>query len=210
MNNRSKIQLMTVISPVRGWLAPVAGALLWVLKIFSFGPLRRLRTIHFARWTLLRAYDFPVVSRRQADPEPGPTYMLFTTNFNGSWDAYIDAFARLREVRIGVSSIWGSTPGFEYPRRLRNFKRQIRYYERPIDYHWSAYPHATVRDIEDALDLQRRLQEFANARLQDGAPALADAYDLFLRDNAALLRSDLEQSFMRQPQSGNAQTSLSL
>jgi hypothetical protein len=51
-------------------------------------PVRRFTGIHFARWALI----------------DGDTRLLFTTNFDGSWEEYIRAF--VREIPWSLGLVW--------------------------------------------------------------------------------------------------------
>ena len=50
-----------------------------------------LSLIHFARWVIIPRDRWP--TRGNAAPQAlANDYMLFCSNFNGTWDQYIDAF----------------------------------------------------------------------------------------------------------------------
>jgi hypothetical protein len=127
---------MTNVSDVRRgrlWFLRIS---LWVtnfLATYGFPPgdLAGVKTIHFARWTLIDD------NRR----------MLFQGNFDGSWSNYMGDFAD--RIAWGLDSTWGQTYG--YPPAgmtdLASFKRYIRERQFEPDAVFSAYPALSVMNI---------------------------------------------------------------
>lgn len=157
-NACGRAHALTVMSPLRpGWVRFVrfyfgVGRRLPILG----ARLRRLSFIHFARWTL--------IDRLPPDPTAQPerlrsTYLLFESNFNGSWSQYIDAFAYVIPGRMRL--VWGSSWGFPGPVPAGPFKAYIRRNEFPASHFYSAYPEASVTMIRSALELERRVTRFA-------------------------------------------------
>ena len=99
-------------------------------------PVRRFSGIHFARWTLI----------------DGDTRLLFTTNFDGTWEDYIGDF--VREIPWSLGLIWcncegypadtGDKPGAaDYPL----FSKFCRHYQVPAGLFYAQYGNLSVRDI---------------------------------------------------------------
>ena len=51
-----------------------------------------LSFIHFARWVVVPRHKFPRLSENQPEEHLHYDYLLFFSNFNGTWNQYIDAF----------------------------------------------------------------------------------------------------------------------
>jgi len=162
---------MTVITPVKRWLRLPTRVILFVFKHLPLGVVQQLAFIHFARWILIRGDRLPRLDPDQPQEDWPYDIYAFTTNFNGPWDQYIDAFGRIKAVSKGLNMLWYTSAGFPGPWPMRLFKRYIHYFEVPVDLYYNAYPGATVRDIEGALKLQAPLKDF----LADTADEMDDA-----------------------------------
>lgn len=166
-----KSYAMTVITPVRPrwrWLQWLVAT---VFKRLSLGVVHQLGFIHFARWITVRRDRLPRLTAAQPPERLADDLYLFTTNFNGPWDQYIDAFGMVREVRGGLNWLWWTSRGFPGAWPMRPFKRYIRYFQYPVDLYYNAYPGASVRDIAAAQALEAPLAAF----LADTAQPLPDA-----------------------------------
>lgn len=126
-------------------------------------PVRRFAGIHFARWTLVDA----------------DTRLLFTTNFDGTWEDYIGDFTR--EIPWSLGLIWCNcvdypedTPGPEkespwkagaedYPL----FSKWVKQYQVDAGLFYAHYGNLTVRDI-------RYLQTFRDEATKMMAAGEAD------------------------------------
>ena len=106
-------------------------------------PLARLPlATHFARWVIL--------------PLDGPR-LLFSSRFDGDADRYLDALARLEEA----AAIWShceSEDDVRQPERLRDF---LVAHTLESPYVLSAWPKASVEEINAALDRRADLSRFA-------------------------------------------------
>ena len=94
----------------------------------SNGALSGISTIHFARWVII----------------DNGTKLLFESNYDGSWERYIDDF--IDKASVGLNAIWGNCP--EYPRGccdIEAFKKSIRDNQVPSQFFYSAYPETTGR-----------------------------------------------------------------
>lgn len=191
-----KIFPMTVITPVSRWRRCLLRLVIWLMRRSTLDEVRRLRFIHYAHWAIVPPSVF-----RRAQPEDWVRrpYFLFITNYNGPWDQYIDSFSLVRRVRRGMNWIWSGDPKFTRAWPIRRFKRYIHYHELPIDAFYSAYPNATIRDIERALELHRKLKVFVAANPTDDVPE--DFLD-FARDNENLLTG---ATFRRAPSPSNSE-----
>ncbi|WP_164014271.1 hypothetical protein [Pyxidicoccus trucidator] len=62
--------------------------------------MNHIQTIHCARWLLY------------SDGDGGPHHLIFFSNYDDSWEAYIDAFVDHADVRAFLELIWSRTDGF--------------------------------------------------------------------------------------------------
>jgi hypothetical protein len=107
-------------------------------------PVRRFSGIHFARWTLIDA----------------DTRLLFTTNFDGTWEDYIGAFAR--EIPWSLGLIWSNCADYpadhhapgdpdgalipgadDYPL----FSKFVKRFQVPTGLFYAHYGNLTVKDL---------------------------------------------------------------
>lgn len=181
---------MTALSPVprsRRWLLSI---LMWVFSrpYFTLQFARNLMFIHFACWQPINRNRFPRLSEDQPREELKNDYFLFTTNFNGVWDQYIDAFGLIRKVRTGLNAIWFTSKGFPGPWPIRPFKRYIHYFEYELNYYYNAYPEMSVRDIVSATTLGDGLDKFVEQTKDiESSGLFFDKYHSFLNSAASHL-----------------------
>jgi hypothetical protein len=120
----------------------------------SLMGLRNLQFIHFARWTLASPGDFRESLR--------DSYLIFSTNFNGDWHQYLDSFAFT--LPKGLDAIWGTSRSYPGSQPVTPFKEYAQRHMLPASYYYNAYPGASVRDIEAALEVNAALEEFRAQR----------------------------------------------
>ncbi len=174
-NVEGKATAITALTPVK----PGGPLLLWL--VFWVGrnvqeTLKKLETlsfIHYARWALIEGF-----------PDGGDgerlnyTYLFFESNFNGTWDQYIDAFSEV--VPFRMKAIWGTSFGFPGPQPVAPFKQYIRHNEFVADHYWSAYPGATTTEIISAGRVEAALIEFRGSSAELEPDTFKSAYESFL------------------------------
>jgi hypothetical protein len=146
-NVEGKATAITVMSPI--W--PGARHLLRALFAIARHPvgkrgqgkLETLSFIHYARWAVIS--EFPNGDRGE---KLKYSYLFFESNFNGTWDEYIDAFSEVVPVRMWA--IWFTSFGFPGPQPVAPFKRYIRKNEYIANHYWSAYPEAATTEVNSA------------------------------------------------------------
>lgn len=136
------------------------------------GRLRGLQTIHFAHWSLIDLLDL--------DGQPtGRHALLFLSNYDGSWETYLDDFIAF--LLGGVIRIWSSGEGFPWPLDGPAFKTWARECMSPWSYWYQAYPTLTVINIENndairkglltpmrtEMEARRWLLRLGSARVRD-------------------------------------------
>lgn len=173
-NVAGKAYAMNVLTPVKPWR-------LWVNRfIFMFsrvlpstlGGLLGLKFIHFARWVFIRRKDWPDYG--QPRPKLRNDYVLFCSNFNGTWDQYIDAFSD--GIPNGLNLFWYSSTKYPGSVPITPFKHYIRHNQLTTDYYYNATPGSAQRDIKNALKLLRLLRELEGTHATADPDGFAKAY----------------------------------
>lgn len=177
-NVAGKAYAMNVLTPMRPrrtainrWLFHVARALPTRLH-----GLLGLSIIHFARWVVIRRDQWPDLG--QGRETLTNDYMLFCSNFNGTWDQYIDAFAD--GIPSGLDLFWYSATKYPGSVPITPFKAYIRANQIDTDYYYNATPGAAQRDIKAALRVRRAVLRLAEAH-RAGEAAFAEAWVRELR-----------------------------
>src|SRR5262245_491470 len=96
-NIAGKAYAMNLVTPIRRYMVPINKIIFWAIGLpFFRSKLRGLLTlsmIHYARWVILQAGDFPRLNPMQPKENLQYGYMLFFSNFNGTWEQYVDSFS---------------------------------------------------------------------------------------------------------------------
>ena len=110
-------------------------------------------------------------------------YLLFESNFNGTWDQYIDAFSEV--VPFRMKAIWGTSFGFPGPLPVEPFKGYIRRNEFVANHYFSAYPGATTTEIVSAARVEAALEDLSELRPLLDHDAFRRRYESFLTKSRA-------------------------
>jgi hypothetical protein len=104
----------------------------------------RIGTLHDARWVL---FD-------------DATRLMFATNFDGEWDAYIDDFARVvPDLFDAVLQHTEGYPGIHDP----GIKDYVRAHQATAAAYFRTMPDATVKDLQKAQRVQQAFQQLLDA-----------------------------------------------
>ena len=76
-------------------------------------------------------------------------YLLFESNFNGSWNEYVDAFHTVLATSLNL--VWRWSDNFPGSVPLGPFKKYIEHNQIVTDWYYMAYPGSTVSDVKNAL-----------------------------------------------------------
>ena len=101
-------------------------------------------------------------------------YMLFCSNFNGTWDQYIDAFSD--GIPNGLDLFWYSSRKYPQSIPATPFKNYIRFNQIDTNYYYNATPGAAQRDIKSALRVYAALRDLAAVHSRTNAQEFAAAY----------------------------------
>lgn len=169
-NISGKAYAMNVITPLRFWTAIWQKFIFWFV-VFTYPRflkgLINLSLIHYARWTMIGRNEFPRLDESQPEEDLHYSYMLFESNFNGSWDQYIDSFSFA--IPEGLDIFWAFN--IKYPKSipLHDFYDYIRFNQVETDHYYIAYPYASANDVkhaellaDDLISLQEQMDNLSD------------------------------------------------
>jgi hypothetical protein len=162
-NINGKAYAMNAITPMKPWKTFIVRGFFFILGAIPSlqSGLKNLSFIHFARWVIIRRDQFPHLDSRQPAEKLQYDYMIFFSNFNGTWNQYIDAFSAV--LSTGLNAIWRWSEKFPGSVPVTPFKAYINRCQFDTDYYYNAYPRAATNDVKAALRVQDALHEFAKS-----------------------------------------------
>jgi hypothetical protein len=179
---------MNVLTPMRPWRTWIQNAIFMVARVMpsQLSGLLGLKLIHFARWVIIRRNQWPdpTTQRKQTLDND---YMLFLSNFNGTWDQYIDAFAD--GIPGGLDMFWYASTKYPHSIPISTFKDYIGANQIHTSYYYNATPGAAQRDIKAALRVRSEMLALAKIHSSGDAKAFALAYKRALTKLANSLAS---------------------
>ena len=168
-NINGKVYAMNAVTPMKPWKTWVLRAIFFVL--WNVKPLQQdlinLSLIEFARWVVIPRRRFPDLGNAQPKEELQYDYLLFFSNFNGTWNQYIDAFSAV--LAKGLNLIWRWSEKFPGSVPVTIFKEYIARVQFDTDYYYTAYPHATANDLKSAHIVQASF-DVLSQRAQTATP----------------------------------------
>ncbi|UXU86283.1 hypothetical protein [Burkholderia sp. S-53] len=169
------MNVVTPMPPHRTWINRFIFMIARALPATLTG-LIGLSIIHFARWAIIRRKDWPDLGQPKSDLKND--YMLFISNFNGTWDQYIDAFSD--GIPGGLDLFWYASTKYPHSIPITPFKNYIRANQIDTDYYYNATPGAAQRDIKAALRVRSNLVTLADQYATLSPDAFAQAYRAML------------------------------
>ncbi|WP_404790486.1 hypothetical protein [Altericista sp. CCNU0014] len=133
---------MTTLSPIKSEFHKlILKTVLWLVNQTaktSRGTLVGISTIHFARWVIV---DKGILNDTRT------SYLIFESNYRGSWDSYLDDF--VYKTLIPMNLIWGNLEGFPSNgcQDIEMFKQHQRPRQFPAQVYYCAYPELSVQNI---------------------------------------------------------------
>jgi hypothetical protein len=183
-NTFGKAYAYNVLTPMKRWKAVIA----WLVLRFAtwFRPkekeLRMLSFIHFASWTILWPKDFKRIERRA---NLAHAYLLFCSNFTGTWDEYVEAFSSAIPAEVNILFRWSEKyPGSVPTEPLKQWSRNNQF---DTEYYWNAYPDASIIDVRAALHLRDCFDSFLVESIGLTDDEFSTAYARFI----SLIQQDL-------------------
>lgn len=180
-NIAGKAYAMNVITPIRWYTVWLNKLIFWIAlkKPSTLKGLITLSLIHYARWVIIGRKQFPHLDPKQPREELNYSYMLFFSNFNGSWDQYVDSFTFA--IPGGLDLFWKWN--IRYPKSvpLTPFHNYIRYNQIETIHYYNAYPLAASNDIKSAKAVKDALIAFQKQPLDASDEAFMKRYNALVR-----------------------------
>jgi hypothetical protein len=190
-NIAGKAYAMNVVTPIRWYTAWINKAIFFVAGLPLFGSalngLLTLSLIHYARWVIVRSSQFPRLSDDQPREDLKYTYMFFFSNFNGSWEQYVDSFSSA--IPGGLDLFWKWNVGYPKSIPMEPFHAYICFNQIATDHYYSAYPMAAANDVKSAKRVKACLLKFQAETQASSASEFQVMYNRLLLD----LQHDLSQ-----------------
>lgn len=161
------ITALTVIAPVRPEELNVLAGHLDGLPQGDGSPLARVRGTHFARWVIVDDVVYQGRRQRRRDRLSAPR-LLFTSNFDGSRDAYLEEMRR--GFGADADAIWGHCPGYPGRADPAAWADWFRAHAVDSSLFFAAYGEQRVGEVHAGLALRDRVIAFA-LEAQGLAPA---------------------------------------
>jgi hypothetical protein len=179
-NINGKVYALNVITPMKPWKTFILRAAFFAL--WNIKPMQKdlinLSFIEFARWVIIPRDSFPYLANGQRREELKYDYLLFFSNFNGTWNQYIDAFSAV--LSKGLNLIWRWSEKFPGSVPVTPFKQYIAQVQFDTDYYYTAYPHATANDLKSAHIVQASFDNLSAIAANATPKQFADAYLKFV------------------------------
>ncbi|MFK7869685.1 MAG: hypothetical protein AB8B58_10640 [Roseobacter sp.] len=131
-----------------------------------------LSLIHFARWVIIKPDQWPDLG--QGKQTVKNDYMMFCSNFNGTWDQYIDAFSD--GIPNGLNLFWFSATKYPLSIPITPFKTYITHNQVTTDYYYNATPGSAQRDIKTSLTVYDTLLSLEEAHKTQTPEEFAQTY----------------------------------
>jgi len=180
-NIAGKAYAMNVITPIKSYMTWLNKFIFW-LALKVPGALKGLLTlslIHYARWVIINKDQFPHLDPKQPKEDLHYAYMLFFSNFNGSWDQYVDSFTFA--IPGGLDLFWKWNIRYPKSVALTPFHDYIRYNQLETIHYYNAYPLATSNDIKSAKTVKTALLQFQQATQNKTDDEFMTLYNSLLR-----------------------------
>jgi hypothetical protein len=168
-NIAGKAYGMNVITPMSPWMTWLQRLIFMLSRALpgTLAGLLGLSLIHFARWVIIKRDQWPAGD--QGKPVLDHDYMLFCSNFNGTWDQYIDAFAD--GIPSGLDLFWYTSQKYPKSIPITPFKAYITHNQFHTNYYYNATPGSAQRDIKAALNVYAQLKILAEKYRAPGSNA---------------------------------------
>lgn len=183
-NLAGKAYAMNLFTPLKRALTPINRLAFWAvgtpLLAFSLRGLQTLSMIHYARWVIIDGSSFPRLRSDQPREHLHYDYMLFFSNFNGSWSQYVDSFSSA--IPSGLNLLWYLNVGWPKSTPQDPFHRYVTHNQLWTNHYYSAYPMAASNDVKSGSRVRKALLKLAKG-LRNGSP------ERFVRQYREMLKS---------------------
>ena len=138
-----------------------------------------LSLIHFARWVIVKPGEWPDLGQGKQKNLQND-YMIFCSNFNGTWDQYIDAFSD--GIPAGLNMFWLTATKYPQSIPVTTFKDYITFNQVSTAYYYNATPGSAQRDVKCAMQVKQALADLATAYKTQSPEAFAVSYKAKLHE----------------------------
>ena len=163
---------LTVLTPIRDGHETRLARYLDLLEGGDASPLARVSGTHFARWVVVGDVIYEGPRQRRDRLKLGR--LLFTSNFDGPVDPYLEA------LRTGLGdvadAIWEHCEGYPGRGDRSAFAGYMRRHQIESALFFAAYGDRTVDDVKRSLAVRREVIDFALSAQGMGAQALQAAF----------------------------------
>lgn len=187
-NIAGKSYAMNALTPVPWYVAVRTRALFWVVNksldwnirfvTKALSGLLTLSLIHYARWIVVKPKQFPRLDASQPKEDLKYNYILFHSNFNGSWDQYVDSFSSA--IPSGLNLFWYKN--VKYPRSvpMLPFHRYITANQIWTNHYYNSTPMAASNDVKSAKRVKSALTSFISETPNASPDEFQRQYDSML------------------------------
>ena len=184
-NIAGKAYAINVFTPIKTRTRWVNDMVMWYAAK-GIGPnkgndLKKLSFIHFARWVVIPKSAFThFPGKGQPKEQMNYDYLFFESNFNGTWDQYINAFSDVLPTGLNIIWFWS----IKYPGSVpvTPFKDYIIHNQIWTDYYFNATPGAATNDVKAGLHFRDALASFRAATKDLSDDDFKTAYEQFLTE----------------------------
>ena len=164
-NVAGKSYAMNVVTPIKWYWRWANKLIFWSVTSGAFkllgaslNGLTTLSLIHYARWAIVKPSQFPRLSEEQPKETIEYSYMFFFSNFNGSWDQYVDSFHTA--IPAGLDLFWFKNVNYPKSVPLQPFHAYINFNQVWTNHYYNAYPMAASNDVKAAKKVKTELLDF--------------------------------------------------
>ncbi len=181
-NIAGKAYAMNVVTPAKWYTVWGNKFIFWFVKLPGGSEylkgLLALSLIHYARWAIVSPREFPHLDKSQPKETLNYSYMFFFSNFNGSWDQYVDSFHSA--IPDGLNMFWFKNVKYPKSVPLQPFHAYINYNQIWTGHYYNAYPIAASNDVKAAKRLTEKLRAFTESNSDASPPEFQQAYNRLL------------------------------
>lgn len=166
-NIAGKAYAMNVITPIKIGFFYMNIFIFWLLRrLYAFrfrttkDGLSTLSLIHYAHWAIVNRKQLPHLHTEQPREDLKHNYMFFFSNFNGSWEQYVDSFHK--SIPSGLDLLWNSNVNYPKAIPLTPFHAYINHNQIRTSHYYNAYPNASANDVKAAKRVRSELMAFQN------------------------------------------------
>lgn len=145
---------LTVISPIIKGREENLRQVLKGIQVSPDSPIKKISSIHYARWVMI----------------DDDTKLLFTSNFDGTWEKYLRDFVNLAPE--GLDLIWNNCVDYPGAVPYEGFAKYVRKYQVKTELFYAAYPAASVKNVLKALDWEEKTMAFQRELAQPPRPGI--------------------------------------